>query len=262
MMHWIAGGVPEWITLLVLVIGLPSLMLVLESQVHRWVPDWRLGKYNDATGIMLSSAAVVYSVAMGMCVVTLWESRNDARAATEAEAVNLAGLAEGARVCDAPVPAEIDAGVVAYQRDVIANWSNRVHSRTTPAVGTDLHALGTVIGSITPRTEAQRAFVEDAVRRLTRATELRATAVRVAHEEQLPNVLWISVITGSLVVLSLCVTCGIRDGLLRRVLVAGVAATIGVNMFLALELNYPFEGTIRIGPDSYQEVVDQLESGR
>ncbi|GIE69665.1 hypothetical protein Apa02nite_057730 [Actinoplanes palleronii] len=253
---------PEWLTLLVLVIGLPSFMLVLESRVHRWVPDWRLGKYNDATGIMLSSAAVVYSVAMGMCVVTLWESRNEARAATEAEAVNLAGLAEGARVCDPAVRQTIETGVLTYNRDVIAMWSNRVHSEPTPKVGADLDSLVLVVSQITPTTEAQRAFVQEAVRRLSTATELRAKAIRLAHEEQLPNVLWISVFTGSIVVLSLCVTCGIRDGLLRRVLVAGVAATIGVNMFLAIELNYPFEGSVRLGPDSYQEVVDQLEQRR
>jgi hypothetical protein len=97
------------------------------------------------------------------------------------------------------------------------------------------------------------------VRRLSRATELRAEAVRLAHDQQLPNVVWISVLTGSIVVLSLCVTCGIGDGMLRRVLVAGVAATIGVNVFLAVELNHPFDGGVRIEPESYQDVVAHLE---
>jgi hypothetical protein len=262
MVKWIAGEVPEWVTLLVLAIGLPAVMLELESRVHRWVPHWRRGDHNDATGIMLSTAAVVYSVSMGMCVVTLWESRIEARAAVEAEAVNLAAVAEGARVCDSPVPAEIKAGVLEYNRDVIAAWADRLASKPAPEVGADLDMLVATVGRITPRTEAQRAFVEDAVRRLARATELRVHAVRLAHEEQLPNVLWISVLTGSIVVLSLCVTCGIRDDRLRRVLVAGVAATIGVNVFLALELNYPFEGGVRIEPESYQQVVEQLERQR
>jgi hypothetical protein len=256
---WLAADVPEWITLLVLVIGLPMLMLVLEAVVHRWVPHWRRGEHNDATGIMLSAAAVVYSVAMGLCVVTLWEERNDARDATEAEAMNLAALAEAGRVLDAPARSAIDAGVLAYNRDVLAGWEFRVRGDSVPAAGAALETLTATVGAITPRTEAQEACVHDAVRRLSRATELRAEAVRLAHDQQLPNVVWISVLTGSVVVLSLCVTCGIGDGMLRRVLVAGVSATIGVNVFLAVELNYPFDGGVRIEPESYQDVVVHLE---
>ncbi|GIE30766.1 hypothetical protein Ait01nite_038110 [Actinoplanes italicus] len=256
---WLAADVPEWVSLIVLVAGLPALMLLLESLVHRRLPHWRSGSHNDAIGIMLSSAAVVYSVAIGMCVVTLWEKRIDARASTEAEAMNLAALAEGARVCAPDVRAAIGAGVLEYNRDVLANWDVRIGGEKIPAVGADLEALGDTIGRIVPATEAQEAFVYDAVRRLTHATELRAEAVRLAHEQQLPNVVWISVLTGSLVVLSLCLTCGIGDGMLRRVLVAGVAATIGVNVFLAAELNYPFLGGVRIEPESYQDVVAHLE---
>jgi hypothetical protein len=259
MAKWLAADVPEWVTLIVLAVGLPAFMLVLESQVHRWMPGWREGAHNDATGIMLSAAAVVYSVAMGLCVVTLWGERNDARAATEAEAVNLAALSEGSRVCDPSMHAAIRAGVLAYNRDVITSWSNRVYGRPIPAVGTALDSLVSTVGTITPRTEAQRAFVQDAMGRLTRATELRAEGIRLARDQQLPDAMWISVLVGSGVVLSLCVTCGIGDGRLRRVLVSAVAATIGVNMFLAVELNYPFDGSVRIGPDSYETVVTQLE---
>jgi hypothetical protein len=162
-------------------------------------------------------------------------------------------------VSGSPARSAIDAGVLAYNRDVLAGWELRVRGDTVPAAGSALDSLTASIGAVTPRTEAQEAFVHDAVRRLSRATELRAEAVRLAHDQQLPNVVWISVLTGSIVVLSLCVTCGIGDGMLRRVLVAGVAATIGVNVFLAVELNHPFDGGVRIEPESCQDVVAHLE---
>ncbi|GIF38049.1 bestrophin-like domain [Actinoplanes xinjiangensis] len=262
MAKWLAAELPEWVTLIALVIGLPVLMVLLESLVHRRLPHWRRGEHNDATGIMLSAAAVVYSVAIGLCVVTLWEKRNDARVATEAEALNLLAVAEGGRVCDPQVRAAIDAGVLAYNRDVLAAWPQRVRGEAVPAVGEAVDSLLTVIGGITPQTAAQEAFVRDAMERLTRATELRAEAVRLAHDQQLPDVVWISVLIGSMVVLSLCVTCGVRDDMLRRVLVGGVAATIGVNVFLAVELNYPFAGAVRIEPESYERVVAHLEQSR
>jgi hypothetical protein len=162
-------------------------------------------------------------------------------------------------VSGSPSRSAIDAGVLAYNRDVLAGWELRGRGDTVPAAGSALDSLTVTIGAITPRTEAQEAFVHDAVRRLSRATELRAEAVRLAHDQQLPNVVWISVLTGSIVVLSLCVTCGTGDGMLRRVLVAGVAATIGVNVFLAVELNHPFDGGVRIESESCQDVVAHLE---
>jgi hypothetical protein len=57
----------------------------------------------------------------------------------------------------------------------------------------------------------------------------------------------------------LCLTCGVRDGVLRRILLVGVTAAVGINLFLVVELNYPFYGNIRIHPDSYQSVVASLE---
>ena len=67
----------------------------------------------------------------------------------------------------------------------------------------DLGALVTTVGELEPKTEAQRAFVDDAVARLARAAELRATSVRLARDQQLPDVLWIAVLGGSVIVLGL-----------------------------------------------------------
>ena len=41
---------------------------------------------------------------------------------------------------------------------------------------------------------------------------------------------------------------------MRGILLAGVTATVGINLFLVAELNYPFCGDIAIGPDSYLDV--------
>lgn len=259
MARWIAQHVPEWISIVLFLGGLPVLMLLLQRLVRRWFPRWETGEHNDAAGVMLSAAVVVYSVAIGLCVVTLWEKLDDAQRATQAEATNLAGLAEGSRVCDAAVAERIRAGVVAYNRDVVERWGLRIRGIPQTQVAADLDGLVAIVAQLEPRTQAQRAFVDDAMIRLARAIELRAVAVRLARDQQLPDVLWVAVLGGSAVVLALCLTCGVRDGVLRRILLVGVTATVGINLFLVIELNYPFYGSIRVGPDSYVNVVSNLE---
>jgi hypothetical protein len=251
---------PEWLTGVVFLIGLPALMVLLQRLVYKLIPRWRRGEHNDVTAIMLSSAVVVYSVAIGLCVVTLWEKRDDARQATEAEATNLAALAEGSRVFPAPVRDRVIAGVIAYNRDVVDGWPARTRGDASANVGRDLDGLVQTVSELRPGTDAQRAFVDEAVSRLARGTELRVASLRLARDQQLPDVLWVAVIGGSLVVLTLCLTCGVRDGVVHGILLAGVAATVGINLFLVIELNYPFYGAIAIGSDSYADVVTALET--
>lgn len=259
MARWLAT-VPEWVSIGVFLIGLPSLMLILQALVRRIVPHWEHGEHNDAAGVMLSAAVVVYSVAIGLCVITLWDNLEDARHSTEAEATNLAGIAEGSRVFDAAVQERIRAGVIAYNRDVVDGWSLRVRGEEVPEVGQDLDGLVATVAELRPATPAQQAFVEDAVARLGRAPELRTVAVRLARDHQLPEILWVAVLGGSVVVLALCLTYGVRDGVLRRVLLAGLTVTVGINLFLVVELNYPFHGSVRVRPDSYSDVVTTLEN--
>ena len=259
MARWLASDVPEWVSLVCCLVGLPGLMLLVQALVQRVAPHWQRGEHNDAAGVMLSAAVVVYSVATGLCVVTLWDRLDAAHHATEAEATNLAALAEGSRVFDTTVQERIRSGVIAYNRDVVARWSLRTRGETAAEVGADLDALVVTVAGLAPQTEAQRAFIDDAVARLARASELRAVTVRLARDQQLPGVLWVAVLGGSVVVLALCLTCGVRDGVLRRFLLVGVVATVGINLFLVNELNYPFYGEFRVGPDAYATVVKELE---
>lgn len=261
MAKWLADNVPEWLTASVLIVVLPLLILVLEARLHKRLPHWRSGAHNDATAIMVSVAAVVYSVAIGLCVVTLWDRYEGAKSATEAEATNLAALASSSAVCGPLVSAQLHEQVIAYNRDVVAGWDMRIHGDPVPAVAADLAAIERSVAGVQPANEAQRAWVEDAVARLGRATELRQTAIRLARDQQLPSVLWVSVLVGSVVVLGLCLTCGIGDAMIRGILIVGVTVTVAVNLFLVVELNYPFYGDVAVKPDAYSRAVDQLRDG-
>jgi len=259
MARWLASDVPEWLSGLLFLAGLPALMLLVQALVRRILPQWERGRHNDAAGVMLSAAVVVYSIAIGLCVVTLWERLDDAHRATEAEATNLAAVAQGSRVFDVATQERIRAGVIAYNKDVIDGWALRTHGEAVPKVSDNLDALVASIGTLQPQTPAQRAFLDDATARLDRAAELRAVSVRLAKDQQLPDIMWVAVVGGSVIVLGLCLTCGVRDGVLRRVLLVGVTATVGINLFLVVELNYPFYGSVSIQPDAYANVVAALD---
>jgi hypothetical protein len=69
-----------------------------------------------------------------------------------------------------------------------------------------------------------------------------------------------------LVVLFPCLF-GVENGLVHSLIVATLAATLGLMLVLAYELNHPFRGDVRVQPDAFEQVRDQFmgdapEAGR
>ena len=207
-------------------------MVLTQKLVHRRFPHWRSGLHNDAAGIMVSAAVVVYSVSIGLCIISLWDEYEEARQATEAEAVNLARWPPAPPSSPTPEHQRIRNSVLAYNRDVVQHWPRALPATPPLRAARELEALVATVGQIKAETDAQRAFVDDATARLARAFELRTISLSQIHDQQLPSVLWIAVLAGSTIVVGLCMTCGVQDEALRRILFAGVVAIVGMNLFL------------------------------
>lgn len=258
MAQWLATYPPEWLLGIIAIVVLPALMVALQAAIYRKIPAWRTGANNDATVSVISTSAVVYSIAVGLVVVTLWGRFDGIKQANEDEAANLVAVAEGSRVFADADSEPIRSQVVRYGRDVIGNWDNRVQGREIVQVGQDLDDLLTLVRRLSPGTEAQKAYVDDTVARLGRARELRYKAARLASEAQLPGLLWLSIVVGSLVVVGMCLICSVEDGALRQILLIGITMLVAVNVLLVIELNYPFYGEFKVGPDSFQRMLAEL----
>ena len=48
MARWLASDVPEWLSGLLFLAGLPALMLLVQAMVRRILPQWERGRHNDA----------------------------------------------------------------------------------------------------------------------------------------------------------------------------------------------------------------------
>jgi hypothetical protein len=261
MARWLATHPPEWVLAIVALVALPALVVALQNLIAKKMPAWRTDANNDATVTLVSTSAVVYSIAVGLVVVTLWGRFDTIKQANEDEATNLLAVVQGSQVFAGEAGDAIRRQVLAYDRDVVANWDRRIRGREAARVGQDLDDLVATVRQLEPATEAQRAYVDDAVARLGRARELRHESVRLASEQQLPGILWLVVVGGSLVVVGMCLTCSIEDGALRQILLVGVTIVVALNVLLVIELNYPLYGDFRVGPDSFQSAIAELQPG-
>jgi hypothetical protein len=255
---WLVRDVPAWLVCLVLLLGLPLLMLGLDVVLHRKLPHRRLSRHNVVTGVIVSIVGVAYGVMIGLCVVSLWEGLDDAEQTTRNEAANLAALVPGSRVFDEGTQHSIADAVIRYDDDVAGAWQGRIRGRPSPAVTADLQTLAAIVGALKPTTAAQQSFVDDAVGRIARGQELRQICLFEVDDQQMSGVMWMGVLASTTAILGLCLFFGVEDDVVRRVLLIMATAVIATNLFLVVQMNYPYYGSFAVSPHNYLETVQAL----
>lgn len=293
---WLVQDVPAWLVAVLLMIGLPILMLALDVLIHRTLPHHRLGRHNDVTGVIILVVGVAYGVVIGLCVISLWERYDEARDTVREEATALTALVPGGSVFDEQTRLRISEAVVRYLAGRVGDWNTRLGAGTVPATVTDpatrtepatttspaaatgpttatapaattgpvpaagLDELTGIIGGLRPTTEAQRSYIEDAVATVGRAEHYRHDLTVEVGEQHMSPIMWLGVLVSTAAILVMCLFFGLDDALLRRLLLTMSTAVIATNLYLVIEMNYPYYGAFAVTPEAYRDVIAQVRS--
>jgi hypothetical protein len=259
---WLVRDVPTWVVGLVLIVGLPALTLGLDMIIHLSMPHHRLDRHNAVTGVIVSVVGVAYAIVIGLCVVSLWDGFTDAEHTVRDEAISLTALVPASIVYGADVQRTITDQIVRYERDVITDWHTRVDGRDDARRNADLDQLAATVGALQPATEAQKAFVDNAIQVIGRAEQVRQKSLSEADDRQMSPVMWIGVLGATAAILCMCLFFGLDDALLRRILLGLSSAVIATNLFLVVQMNFPYYGSFSVTPDAYATVVRDLQSSQ
>jgi hypothetical protein len=255
---WIVREVPAWLVGVILIIGLPALILGLDVVVRRKLPHKRLVSHNDVTGVIVSVVGVAYAIVVGLCVVSLWEGYTDVGDDLREEAVALTPLVPASTVFGPETQSRVTEEIVRYEEALITDFRVRHSNAYSPERTADLASLTAVVGTLTPTTEAQKAFVHQAYTSISRAEVLRQKTGTEIGEQRMSDVMWIGILVSTTAILLMSLFFGLDDGGLRRTLLIVSTAVIATNLFLIVEMNYPYYGSFSVSPESYERVVADL----
>jgi hypothetical protein len=115
---------PVWVTVAVILIGLPAATVALQALIRRRFPMLQRAKHNDVAGFLVAVIGVIYAVTVGFIIASQWENYTTARARTYEEAFTLAGVAEASVVLGPDTQTEITRQVIAYN-DAVARPGER-----------------------------------------------------------------------------------------------------------------------------------------
>lgn len=256
---WLVRDVPAWLVAAVLIVGLTALTLGLDVLIHRTLPHRRLDRHNAVTGVIVSVVGVAYAIVIGLCVVSLWDGYTAAEDTVRDEAVNLTALIPASAVFDAQTQQHILDDVVRYEAELLTDWNTRHAQGTGRQRVADLSRLTAIVGSLRPTTEAQRAFVYQAIEKIGRAEQYHHDSDAEADDQHMSHVMWLGVLVSTVAILGMCLFFGLDDGALRRILLTLSSAVIATNLFLIIEMNYPYYGSFSVTPAAYEHAIAALQ---
>ncbi|MFI5843092.1 hypothetical protein ACIA8K_25620 [Catenuloplanes sp. NPDC051500] len=105
-------------------------------------------------------------------------------------------------------------------------------------------------------------FTLDALQRIGRAEQFHHDNDAEADDQRVSGVMWFGVLTSTAAILGMLLFFGLSDSTVRRALLVLASAVIATNLFLIVEMSYPYYGSFAVRPDAYQHVIEDLRKGR
>jgi hypothetical protein len=225
--------------------------------VRRIVPHQTLVPHNDVAGYVYATIAVAYAVLLGLVLVALWDQfeETEANADREASAAeDLFRLAGGlpAPMRDAVQAAVLDYAILAVQEE----WpAMRRGSARSAEAAARLEDLWRVYHDARPETDAQLALFEGSLDELDELGDLRRERL-LTSDEGLFGLIWVVLIGGAIVTVVYPCIFGVESGGVHGVVIACLAATLGLLLFLAFELDHPFRGDVHVSPHGFERFLE------
>jgi hypothetical protein len=104
--------------------------------------------------------------------------------------------------------------------------------------------------------------VDQSLDKIGRAEQYHHDSDAEADDRRMSDVMWLGVLVSTASILGMCLFFGLDDALLRRILLGLSSAVIATNLFLVIEMNYPYYGSFAVSPAAYEHAVADLRESR
>jgi len=217
---------------------------------------------SEFSGAMLQSVMVFYGLALALIAVNVWQSYDDVAKITSGEATAFACLYRDVSGYPEPARTQLQDELRAYFHQIIYEAWPIQRRGETPTAGvkwmTDFQG---VLLAFEPKTDGQRILHAETLRAYNHATEARRLRVD-SVDNGLPGIMWVFIIAGAFISLAACWFFHVEDRRLHGILVALLAALLGMVIVMTIALDRPYRGDLGLSPAPYQLVYDQTMSVR
>ncbi|HUN37105.1 MAG TPA: hypothetical protein VMU95_34335 [Trebonia sp.] len=227
--------------------------------LERLVPAGRREIHNDVVGFVYAVVGVAYAVLLGLVVIAAWNTLDDARANTYTESNALIWLDWYAYSLPQPQHAEVENLLKQYTATVITSeWPELAHQQSSPrawGLYQQIHKLVQAQQPTAPAAVARYQVAVDAADQLGAARRERLEQ----SADGIPALLWGALILGGAVTIGFAFLFGMKRTGPHALVIFSLTLLIGGLLLVVYELNFPFGGVVRIGPEAFQVALERMQ---
>jgi len=223
--------------------------------VRRLIPHHRLKLHNDVAGPIFGTLGVIYAVLLAFVVVIAWGNFDRAAQNVEREADSLSDLSRDAECFPLDFRQSVRSLISEYAKVVMQDeWRLISRGQVSTRAEEIEKKLWLAYGSFSPRTEAERIFFEESVRKLNNFGELRMMRL-IESRTGVHPLLWTVLILGGLVTIAFTFFFGAENLNAQMTMSVLLSILISLILFTILNLDFPFSGDIRISSAPFRQLI-------
>jgi hypothetical protein len=255
----------------VLVVGGVCLIALAGFElVQRLVPAVSRQRHNEVAGFIYAALGVIYAVLLALVVIAVWEEYGAASETVEQEANAAADIYWLANQLPEPRGTRVQELVRSYAEEVVhREWPLMEQGRTplmtqeegTPAGWTIIDDIRQNIQGFEALTKSEEQLYAEGLDQVDTLSDARRMRL-VASEEGVPGVLWSVLIFGGIAAVGFTYLFGLESTWAHRLMVAILAAVIGLGLFTVGAMEHPFSGGARIGPGAFELILERFDTSK
>ena len=245
---------------ILVIVGLSLLLAAGTFVLERLLPARRREMHNDVVGFVYAVVGVAYAVLLGLVVIAAWNTLDEAKANTYTETDALIQLDWYGHSLPQPQHAQVESLLKEYATVVIDDeWPELARKQSSPQawdIYTRLRNLIEEQQATTPPAEARYQQALDASAQLGDARRERVDQ----SSDGIPPLLWGALILGAAITVGFPLFFGMKSTAAHALVIFSVALLVGGLLLVVYELNYPFGGLVRVGPEAFTLALQRLQA--
>ena len=249
---------PTWLlgSLMVLAAVLFSILGLMI--IRFYIPAHKFKVHNDVAGSIFATLGVIYAVLLAFMVIVTWQNFDQASRNVAKEANYIADLYRDSTPLSAGFRQQVKIDLKAYVEAIINDeWPVQPKGERSDKVQAAQEKIWDLYGSYSPRSETEKIFFEESVRKLNEACEMRRQRLLDATSG-IHSALYFVLIAGGFITILFTLFFGSENFIPQIWMTSMLAALIALTLFTIMSMDYPFTGSVSISPAVFKTVLKTL----
>jgi hypothetical protein len=256
---WIYNTPPWASTLVLMAVAFALIVMTLIPFRLIVLYEYRR-RHHDLFTFTVTNIAVLYAVLLAFIAVATWENFSHATELVEAEA-NLSGnlYRDTDGLGPNPAAATLRSSLWGYVKIVIdKEWPEQQQGREPDQGWPLLESFQRTLIGIEPQDSRQTMATQETLHILNQLYAARRSRVD-ASLEHIPAVVWHVILLVGAITVGFTFLLGVESLWAHLIASSGLALALVLVVALIAQLDYPFRGTLRVGPDAYEKVLANMQ---